>query len=232
VEGREILFATHGFNVSYRAGIEVLSQLELDLALPPSFSFVGILWPGDWWIPAVNYPSEADDAVACGRGVARFANDKLGAARAISFLSHSLGGRLVLEATRGLARPAREVCVLAAAVDDECLGTAQYAAARQNAERISVLASRSDVVLRFAYRIGDFLSDLLWRDDDSPWNAALGYHGPRPAGLDHVAHGQISDQAGYGHGDYLRYPNATDAKTGHVTGFVRETLTGRPRSWP
>lgn len=232
VAGKEILFATHGFNVSYREGLEVLAQLELDLQLPSSFTFVGILWPGDWWIPAINYPSEADDAVTCGQRVARFANRHLRAARAISFVSHSLGGRLVLEATRALERRAHEVCVLAAAVDDDCLATEQYADVRRNAERVSVLASRKDVVLGTAYPIGDFLSDLLWRDNDSPWRAALGYHGPRPAGLDHVAHGQIADQAGYGHGDYLRYSNAPDVKTSLVTRFIRETLAGQPRTWP
>src|SRR5262249_19125517 len=92
IEGREVVVAVHGFNVGYAQGVHVLAALERDLALASQFVFVGVLWPGDYWIPVVNYPAEAGDAVRCGRLLARFANKNLRAATAVSFVSHSLGG--------------------------------------------------------------------------------------------------------------------------------------------
>ena len=177
--GREVVFATHGFNVSRKQGIHALAQLERDLGLRAELVFVGVLWPGDFWTPVINYPAEAEDAVRCGRLLAKFANETLARARGVSLVSHSLGGRLVLEAAKHLARPAHEVCLLAAAVDDDCLSTKQYAAARERTGRISVLASQKDTVLRLSYPVGDFFSDLFY-DDDSPARKALGYHGPHP----------------------------------------------------
>lgn len=231
IAGREIVFATHGFNVSRAKGVHTLARLERDLNLPVTFIFVGVLWPGDWWIPVVNYPAEAGDAVQCGRSLATFANTKLSAAGDLSFVSHSLGGRLVLEAVKRLSRPAREVCVLAAAVDDNCLTTPQYDAARRNARRISVLASRGDRVLQTAYPVGDFLSDIFY-DDDSPERTALGYHGPRPR-AERVLHAQIPGRQ-YGHGDYFPPSdlNAPNDKPMKPEAFISETLLGLPHAWP
>jgi esterase/lipase superfamily enzyme len=230
---REVVFATHGFNVSYAAGVHALARLEHDLGLAGRFLFVGVLWPGDYWLPVVNYPSEAADAVRCGRLLARFADATLDGARSISFVSHSLGARLVLEAVKRMRHPAREVCLLAAAVDDDCLATEQYAGACANAQRVTVLASTSDMVLRLAYPGGDFLSDV-GGDDDSPWCKALGYEGPHPRGLAHVEHAQIASTARYGHGDYLPPSelNTVNAKTTHVRDFVREVMLGSPHAWP
>jgi len=231
IAGREVVFATHGFNVSRVAGVHSLARLERDLNLPAAFVFVGVLWPGDWWIPVVNYPSEAGDAVLCGRLLAKFVNTSLSLAGSVSLVSHSLGGRLVLEAAKHLSRPAREVCVLAAAVDDDCLTSGQYDSARKNAKRISVLASRGDLVLRIAYPAGDFFSDIFY-DDDNPARKALGYHGPRPR-AENVLHAQISGRQ-YGHGDYfppadLAAPNDMQRKP---EAFISEVLRGLPHGWP
>ncbi len=228
IAGRTVVLATHGFNVSYAAGVPSLAQVERALDLGPGYVFIGVLWPGDYWIPVINYPAEAGDAVRCGQLVAQFANEKLRAAAAVSFLSHSLGGRLVLEAVKNLRRRAHEVCLTAAAVDDDCLGTAQYLAARANADRVSVLASRRDRVLRIAYPVGDFVSDLLFRDDDSPFRLALGYHGPRPFGLEHVAPAQIPDTDGYDHGDYF----SASPMGARAERFMSEALRGVPHVWP
>jgi hypothetical protein len=231
IAGREVVFVTHGFNVSRRDGVHALARLERDLNLPSAFVLIGVLWPGDWWIPVVNYPAEAGDAVQCGRLLAKFVNSSLSLASAVSLVSHSLGGRLVLEAVKHLDRPAREVCVLAAAADDDCLTSPQYDAARRNAQRISVLASRGDLVLRVAYPAGDFLSDIFFHDDDNPARKALGYHGPRP-GAEHVLHAQIPGRE-YNHGDYfppsdLNKPNGTQKPEA----FISEALLGVPHGWP
>ena len=234
--GREVVFATHGFNVNRTEGFHALARLERELSLPQgSFLFVGVLWPGSWWLPVVNYPSEAGDAVSCGRSLARFIRSNVGSG-SLSFVSHSLGARLVLETVKQLAfaptRRAREVCVLAAAADDDCLTTRQYRSARTNASRTSVLASRGDRVLELAYPAGDFLSDLFY-DDDGPWRRALGYHGPHPFPEQYALHAQIPG-ATYGHGDYLppsdlSHPIGIQAKP---IQWVREALLYLPHAWP
>lgn len=232
IAGREVVFVTHGFNVSFQDGVRALVRLERALALPQSFVFIGVLWPGDFWVPVVNYPSEAEDAVRCGAALAAFANEYLSDATEFSFVSHSLGGRLILEAVKRLSRRAREVCLLAAAVDDDCLSTRQYEAARANAQRISVLASRGDRVLASAYPLGDFFSDLFY-DDDSPRRKALGYHGPHPRPPS-VVHAQIPGSE-YGHGSYLPGSDRVDPGVGRWTRpaqFVAETLLGQPHAWP
>ena len=213
-------------------GVHALARLEHELALPARFLFVGVLWPGDFWIPFINYPAEAGDAVQCGRALARYANAHLTAASDLSFISHSLGGRLVLEAVRQLGRRAREVCLLAAAVDDNCLSTRQYQLARQNAARISVLASRGDTVLRLAYPFGDFFSDVFY-DDDSPSRAALGYHGPRPRLGPETVHAQIPGKR-YGHGDYLPPADLAEriALQAQPIRWIAEALQGRTHAWP
>jgi hypothetical protein len=190
IAGREVVFATHGFNVTFEEGVHELARLEHELNLPGPFAFIGVLWPGDWWIPAVNYPAEADDAVACGRNLARFVTARWRSPPACRSSRTVLGARVVLEAVKRLDRPARQVCVLAAAADDDCLTTTQYDAARRNTRSIDVLASRGDWVLRLAYPTADFLSDVFY-DDDALARAALGYHGPRPFPPEHAVHAQI-----------------------------------------
>jgi pimeloyl-ACP methyl ester carboxylesterase len=232
IAGREVVFVTHGFNVSFQDGVRALVRLERALALPQSFVVIGVLWPGDFWVPVINYPAEAEDAVRCGAALAAFANEHLGEATEMSFVSHSLGGRLVLEAVKRLARRAREVCLMAAAVDDNCLSTRQYQAALANAQRISVLASRGDRVLSAAYPLGDFFSDLFY-DDDSLARKALGYHGPHPRPAV-VLHAQIRGRD-YGHGDYLPASARVDPQHGpweKPAKFIAETLLGQPHAWP
>jgi Alpha/beta hydrolase of unknown function (DUF900) len=234
--GRDILFATHGFNVKQKEGVNSLGRLEAILALPPTALFVGVLWPGDFWIPVVNYPFEGQDAKQCGRLVADFCNRKLGTARSFSFVSHSLGARVVLEAAENLDRKAQSVCVTAGAVDDNCL-TGEYAAALDNAEVISVLASRKDRVLQIAYPVGDPIADLL-NLHQSPFRTALGRHGPpKPIGAT-VPPWQIADDCSYDHGDYLppSQPNAVfpdpNGKWVKTCSFIRAAFDGTPPTWP
>lgn len=205
--GKNILLATHGFNVSGRKGINALGWLEQRLDPRPNERFIGVLWPGDWWIPAINYPAEAADAVESGKYLASFCNEHLRNARSLSFLSHSLGGRVMLEAVKrltpvpGRETPARIVCLTAAAVDSDCLAR-QYATVPSQCQSFLNLASRKDRVLKYAYPAGDFFSDIFG-DDDSPWTAALGRAGPKGAYPGNVDPHQIRDSDGYDHGDYL-----------------------------
>ncbi len=236
VSGRNVLLGVHGFNVNREEGMRSLGRLEPHLGLGSSDVFLGVLWPGDYWLPVVNYPFEGDDAMDCGRRLARFCRDKLASAQSFSFFSHSLGARLVLEAVKNLDRPARSVCLTAAAINRDCL-TGVYADAAGNAEAISNLASRKDWVLKVAFLAGDPIADLLYDSHDT-FQRALGYAGPPMPPPARVAPRQIPDDCGYGHGDYLPPSGpkagapAPDEKWPKAAGFIARAYRGEPQSWP
>lgn len=233
--GRDVLLATHGFNVNQEEGVRALSRLEARMQPASGELFLGVLWPGDWWIPAINYPTEADDAVACGRRLASICNEELTSARSLSFLSHSLGGRLILEAVRHLDRKAKTVCVTAGAVDWDCLH-GQYAEAVRNAESVSTLSSCRDMVLRLAYPVGDFASDVFWGDDDSPFSPALGYKGPRRPAPTGVLPSQIDKKFDHGHGNYLPPSDPATPSSGlpweKAADFMIRAFRHQPQTWP
>jgi hypothetical protein len=232
--GKNLLFAAHGFNVSLSYGACSLGLLDAHLALAVPDLFIGVLWPGDAWLPIVDYPIEGDVALDCGQRLAAFCNRWCSSAQSLSFLSHSLGARLVLEAITHLDRKAQSACLTAAAINRDCL-TTEYADAAENAAQIAVLASRQDFVLKLGFRVGDPLADLL-HDDHSPFQPALGSSGPPPPPPPIVRYPwQIADADEYGHSDYLppcpppppgppKWPKAAD--------FMRRAFLGQVQTWP
>lgn len=235
VSGRDVVLAIHGFNVPRPHGVGSLAALEADLALPPNYRFFGILWPGDFWLPVVDYPWEAAHAVTSGRYIAAYANRVFAGANSISLISHSLGGRVLLEAAQNMDQKAAQLCIAAGAVDDDCLA-GQYLKAEQNAGRISVLSSTQDKVLQLAYPAGDFVSDVLLGDNDSPWEAALGRHGPKPPFGPPVFEEPIPDKLGYDHGDYFppsepAIPPPANPKWKRAVDYMRRAVTGGPTYW-
>lgn len=236
VAGRNIVFAAHGFNVSLSEGARSLRQLEAHLELASSSLFFGLLWPGDYWLPVLNYPFEGEVAMDCGRRLATFCAEWLSGAQSLSFLSHSLGARLVLEAVRCLPRRARLLCLTAGAVNRDCL-SGEYAGADANSADIRLLASRSDRVLKLAYPLGDPIADLL-HHDHALFTPALGYNGPpTPAPAPVASPWQIADGEDYGHGDYFPPGEApaqaaTAAKWLRPARFMASALRGRPQDWP
>lgn len=240
VVNRRVILAIHGFNVSRPKGVRSLSRLEAALAPGADEIFFGVLWPGDWWAPVINYPAEASDAVAAGQALARFVNEQLRGAESVSLISHSLGGRVLLEALAGLERPARSVCIGAGAVDNDCL-QGQYKTSTSQARRLSVLASERDKVLKLAYPLGDFASDFLWRDNGSPWRGALGLKGPRTALPNPpVSHRQIHRDDNYDHGDYFppsawpepaSKPGDPAPRWREAAAYMRRCIDGAPDSW-
>jgi hypothetical protein len=236
VAGRTLVFTVHGFNVSYDKGLRSLARLEDALALPPNFLCVGVLWPGDFFIPAINYPGEWRDAVNGGKALARFANTTLSGASDVCFLSHSLGGRLALEAVAGLNRKAARVCLTAAATDDDCLEK-PYDVAVANSGLLTYLASKKDMVLKLAYPIGDWAGDVFFGDDDSALRGALGRNGARwPRTHRPTAWGlTVPDSPKYDHGNYFP-PSAPrdviEARQKAVARFAADFLTGGSPIWP
>jgi len=237
IAGKDLLFAAHGFNVSYQKGACSLGLLDAYLDLALSDLFIGILWPGDCWLPVVDYPFEGDVAQECGQRLATFCANCCASAQSLSFVSHSLGARLVLEAVAHLGRKARSMCLTAAAINRDCL-TTEYLAAADNAAAISILASHEDYVLKIAYSLGDPFADLL-HDDHTPFQAALGLDGPPTPTPPRVRYPwQIADRYDYGHHDYLppeqttSLPSPAENKWPRAADFMKRAFLGQAQVWP
>lgn len=202
IRGKDVLLATHGFNVDQADGIASLSHWEERLSLPANSVFIGVLWAGDAWLPVVNYPFEHDDAEQSGKLLAAFLNRHFDEAMSLAFASHSLGARVVLETIAHLDQRVRRLAIMAGAIDDTCLQD-EYGAAAGKVDAISLLASRGDWVLEFAFPLGNFLGGIVSRGH--PYvHAALGREGPARANLPNLRGGwQIPDNWDYGHGNYL-----------------------------
>jgi hypothetical protein len=206
VQGREVFFATHGFEVNQNNGINCLSDwldnLQIGSAVP-----IGILWPGDCVIPIfVDYIAEGRDAISSGKLLAAFLNKNFTGAATLSFASHSLGARVVLQTISGLAGTlyVRRAVLMAGAIDDNCL-TGEYSSAAASIAEISILASEEDDVLEFAFPLGNPLQGII--DSGHPYHhAALGRTGPAAPYLappQLQPNWQIPKSFGYGHHDYL-----------------------------
>src|SRR5271169_2411667 len=160
IRGRHVLIGTHGFNVNRANGIGCLSNWEGLLQLPVPSVFVGLLWPGDSiWAHGLDYPEEPRIANESGQLIAPFLDANFGAAASISFASHSLGARVVLETISQMALPVRRAILMAGAIDDDCLNTEFQAAAARIGE-ISVLASKKDEVLSTLFPLGNLVAGI------------------------------------------------------------------------
>jgi hypothetical protein len=204
IQGQHVLIATHGFNVDRAAGIACLSNWESRLQLPPPSAFVGLLWPGDSvWAHGLDYPDEPKIANHAGVLVARFIDDNFVSAASISFASHSLGARVLLETVSQMTLPVRRVAIMAGAIDDNCLNTEFKGAAAKIGE-ISILASKKDTVLSELFPLGNFFAGIL-AEGHPWWHAALGHCGPvKPRPGTFRAPFEIPDNWKFVHGNYLQ----------------------------
>jgi hypothetical protein len=204
VQGRHVLIAIHGFNVNRAEGIAQLSNWEGLLQLAPPSVVVGLLWPGDSvWAHGLDYPGEPRIADETGQLLAPFLDADFGGAASISFASHSLGARVVLETISQMRRPIRRATLMAGAIDDNCLNTEFHAAAARIGE-ISILASSQDAVLSAAFPLGNFVAGIIAAGHPW-WRAALGRGGPStPWPGNFQAPFEIPSNWNFGHLDYLR----------------------------
>jgi hypothetical protein len=208
VRGRDVLLGTHGFNVNRKNGIASLSSWETKLQLGSAL-FIGVLWPGDAKLPIfIDYPFEGDEAIRSGKLLGSFLDKHLADVASLSFVSHSLGARMVLEtiAQMGRSRVVRRLVLMAGAIEDNCL-TSEYRNSADKVERISVLASRGDWILEFAFPPGNLVRGIISRGHPY-WSSALGREGPDPVRDNIAADWQIPDEWNYGHLDYLRQANS------------------------
>lgn len=206
IRGRDVFLGTHGFEVNQADGIAHLTywldNLQINNAVP-----IGILWPGDCTIPVfLDYIVEGHEAIKSGQLLATFINATLSGAVSLSFASHSLGARVVLQIIAGLASTihVRRAILMAGAIDDNCL-TAEYRGATNKIDEISLLASTCDDVLALAYPLGNPLQGII--DRGHPYyHAALGRNGPAqpyPAPPRLRPNWQIPANLNYGHLDYM-----------------------------
>ncbi len=203
IHGRDVLIGTHGFNVNRTDGIDCLSKWEGLLTLPASGVFLGLLWPGDSEsVHALSYPVEPRHATAAGAMIAAFVDKNFGEAASISFVSHSLGSRVILTAISKLNLPVRRAILMAGAIGDDCL-TAEFADVPGKVGAVSVMSSKQDDVLRWAFPLGDLAAAIF--DHDHPWwESALGRFGPKQRPDHYLSPCQIPDTWNYGHGNYLQ----------------------------
>lgn len=206
VQGRDVLLGTHGFHVNRADGIRNLSHWTEWLQLGPNGFFVGVLWPGDSrWVPFIDYPVEGNEAIHSGRVLADYLQRNFAGVNSFSFASHSLGARIMLQTIRDLkqAFKLKTITMMAAAIDDTCL-VDEYRDAAQQVEKISVLASSHDEVLKLAFPGGNLLSGILTRGEPY-WHGALGRYGPnppdRPAKLQQTPN--LPDLWDFGHHSYI-----------------------------
>lgn len=205
VRGRDVLIATHGFANNREDGIHELAEWRKLLTLPDSAAYLGVLWPGDSeFFGPLCYPNEPSQAMDAGAKLAAFLDNDLQGAASFSFVSHSLGARVILNAIVTLQSPVpvRRAIVMAGAVNDDCL-TVEFSSIQQKAEQIVVLASQEDDVLRWAFPVGDLAAEII--DKDHPWwESALGRFGPAGRPGRYLPPCEIPNSWNFGHGDYLR----------------------------
>ena len=249
----QVTFLIHGFNVDEPSGIQSLSKLAEELSASVSGAIVFVLWPGDSPIGPLSYSfTEGEQAKDTALELARFIETHVTRSIPVNFVAHSLGCRVALETIKRLyhmARgrkgiyPVKQVCLLAAAVDDYCLSIpANYKPAAERAERVVVLSSVSDNVLRLIYPLGDLIQAFVffWKES---FGLALGYHGPKAHGdlsvsfeeeedeiviqevATNVAAVAIDKSLDVDHGDYLPSDKFND-KQKAAAAFTKGALTG------
>lgn len=203
IRGRDVLFVVHGFNVDRTEGIASLTGWEALLSVNPNVFVVGVLWPGDSrWMPVLDYPFEDSEAIKSAKLLAGFVDEHFQDAASVSFVSHSLGARVVLEVLSRLKLKVLQVVLMAGAINDDCL-LRSYRSFVEGLEGVAVLASLSDAVLEIAFPLGNPLAGIITQGHPY-WRGALGRYGPqspRPKNL--RSSWLIPNEWGFGHGDYL-----------------------------
>lgn len=216
-ESAEVVFLVHGFNVSRDSGISHLEAFASHLVQNEGRALVAVLWPGDSWAGSNAYAFEgvkADDSAAA---LVKFVYRVLPVTATLNFASHSLGTRLALEAINQLAvaaYPLGQACLMAGAVNDFVFADKKrYEQAAKAMNRVSVLSSEADDVLKYAYPAGNLLDAFIH------WNRelgfALGLKGAKNPVVPTVQTTAIPIDRDAQHGDYLpNFPKSASVPPG------------------
>ncbi len=241
--GKRLLVLVHGYNNSRSFGRARLVRFCGMLAAGGSSDvMLSVLWPGDGWAKALTYPFEGRDADDTADALFRWLSTNAASIARVAFVGHSLGCRVVMNTAQQLARRGSQVldriCLMAPAIDNDSLGRLDitcYQDATLATDRLAVLASEEDLVLQFAYPLGDLAQTILYGER---WGRALGRTGPiesEPRIVTRIEPVRKASRArDVDHGDYLdvdpTIPNQTIAESEK---FVLQFLDRAPQPhWP
>ncbi len=196
----------HGYNNDAASAAEAYATFSAHLERVHALAWwpaARFFWPGDTpWaaIGALSYPSEIGTAKLAARELAAFLATLRGPDNApveIAFVTHSLGGRLLLEVlTLLIDAPHAPVvslaCLMGAAVPvDRVARGGVLRAAAEISRRSAVFHSEHDVVLRWAFRLGQLAAG------EGFGARAVGRFGEPRRGL-----WAVSMPTRHGHGEY------------------------------
>jgi len=241
--GKRLLVLVHGYNNSRSFGRTRLIRFSGMLAAGGSSDvMLSVLWPGDGWAKALTYPFEGRDADDSAEALFRWLSANAASDTRVAFVGHSLGCRVVMNTARQLARRGSaaldRICLMAPAIDNDCLGrlgVTCYKEASLATDRIAVLASEEDLVLHFAYPLGDLAQTILYGER---WGSALGRTGPVESEARILSRIEPVPKANptrdIDHGDYLDVDPATPGRTiAESEKFVLQFLERVPQPrWP
>lgn len=230
---RHVVLLIHGFNNTLDAARASYRKEFADVLADVGFFF----WPGDIrggeLISATSYASQINSARMSARRLADYLGGAFGPGgtpSAVSLVSHSLGGRLVLEALRLVldeARPwpdVRFVALLAAAVPIDLVNEGQaLEPAARTPHALAVFYSFKDLVLRFAFPAGQALAFALGIEG-ADYSQAVGRFG-RPEGLT-----PNRFDTGFGHSGYWPSQATAERVAGLLGAAVPRELSVRSLS--
>jgi hypothetical protein len=205
IRGQDVILVTHGYNVNRKHGVQSLTEWKAKLQVGDGPVFIGVLWPGDCVVPIfVDYIWEGSEAEKSGTLLGGFVDANFGIANSVTFASHSLGARVVLQAIHTLqtVTPVKQLILMAPAIEDDTLAR-EFADVPAKVRHITVMFSKKDQVLAKAYPAGNLLTDLLGRGDPN-LIPALGRDGPSDDSPGNVKPFRIFPAGwNFGHTDYL-----------------------------
>jgi pimeloyl-ACP methyl ester carboxylesterase len=220
--GKRLLVLVHGYNNSRSFGRERLIRFGNMLAAGGCGDIIlAVLWPGDGWAKALTYPFEGRDADDSADALSKWLSINAAFNTRIAFVGHSLGCRVVMNTAQQIARHGGltldRICLMAPAIDNDSLGrlgVTCYQEATLATDRIAVLASEEDLVLHFAYPLGDLAQTILYGER---WGSALGRSGPVENEPRIVSRIEPVPKAlparDIDHGDYLDVDHGTPSQT-------------------
>jgi len=205
-----------GYNVSESRAQGELSRFEghlqgISARLAADVGW--LVWRGDWGLPRLGglaYPFKVAETRHLGKLVADFIIElrrESSQNREIVLVAHSLGCKLALEAVEclrasGVPTNGVKLFLMAAAVaidEVDVAGRPLFLAARHPVQR-GVLHSRSDLVLRAMFRLGQAVApDVPW------WSGAVGVEGDPGS-----AWTFSEPMPGFGHGAYWGHRNSAE----------------------
>jgi len=241
-----VRFVVHGFNVDRKRGWRSGGALAQELHGPPDLSpqinlsqpdmIIPILWPGDGFI-LWSYFTAFGQSNDTATKFATFLLDPDFDAQEVSFLSHSLGARVVLktidrtleQAKAPLKFRFRQALLTAAAVDDTALDAREFkhVSSPEGPDDIVVLSSLKDDVLAKAFTLGDLVEGALW-DNYQGSGRALGRFGPaftaQSAAKSKTRWYAYSSRAGQGHDGYMPQPWEPPATPAALPGWTNNVV--------